>query len=164
MAVPFGTRLRVITAVSSIALLTAGSALAQSLSPPSHPAGGGSPGAAGTAVSKPAAPAPNPLAMEDVSKIDGAAVYDSSGKKIGSVSTVLMQPSSKTIDRLVVGEGGILGIGSHRVALPLSAFSWDSQKGGFTVAQTADQLKSMPEWRQTQLSEAPSGGGAAHGQ
>lgn len=165
MAVPFGTRLRVITAVSSIALLAAGSALAQSAMPSSHPPSNGPVGAAGASMSKPRAPQPNPLTMEDVSKIAGAAVYDSSGKKIGSVSTVLMKPSSKTIDRLVVGEGGILGFGSHNVALPLDAFSWDSQKDGFTVTKTADELKSMPAWNQQQreLSEAP-GGGTAHSQ
>ena len=154
-------RLRVVTAVSSIALLAAGTALAQSASHSPMAGGGGGLGAPSAAAPRPRPPAPNPLKMEDVSKIDGAAVYDNNGKKIGSVSTVLMKPESKTIDRLVVGEGGVLGIGSHRVALPIDAFSWDAQKDGFTVAKSADDLKSMPEWKE--LSEAP-GGGATHAQ
>lgn len=153
MAAISALRLRVITAVSSIALLAAGTALAQSTS--RSPTAGGGLGAPSAAASRPRAPAPNPLKMEDVSKLEGAAVYDNNGKKIGSVSTVLMKPESKTIDRLVVGEGGVLGIGSHRVALPIDAFSWDAQKDGFTVAKTADDLKSMPEWKE--LSEAPGG-------
>ena len=155
MAARSTLRLRVITAVSSMALLTAGTALAQSTLP--HAGGGGGLGAPSAAMARPRAPAPNPLTMEDVSKIEGTAVYDSKGSKIGSISTVLMQPSSKTIDRLVVGEGGVLGIGSHHVALPVNEFSWDGQKDGFTVAKSADELKSMPEWKQ-QLSEAPGGG------
>ncbi len=160
MAARSTLRLRVITAVSGAALaFAAGSALAQSTMPN---AGGGGLGAPSAAASRAKAPAPNPLMMEDVSKIEGTAVYDSSGKKIGSVSTVLMQPSSKTIDRFVVGEGGVLGIGSHRVALPVDAFSWDAQQGGFKIAKTADELKSMPEWKDTQLSQAP--GGAPRGQ
>jgi sporulation protein YlmC with PRC-barrel domain len=150
-------RLRVITAVSSLALL-AGPALAQSPQPSMGGAGPMTP--PGAAAARPRAPMPNPLTMEDVSQIRGTAVYDSSGKKIGSISTVLMQPSSKTIDRLVVGEGGILGVGSHHVALPVDAFSWDSQKDGFTVTKTADDLKSMPEWQQQQLTQAPGSGGA----
>lgn len=155
MAANSALRLRVITAVSSIALLAAGTALAQSASH-SPPAGsGGGLGAPSAAAPRPRAPAPNPLKLEDVSKLEGTSVYGNDGKKIGSVSTVLMKPESKTIDRLVVGEGGVLGIGSHRVALPIDAFSWDAQKDGFTVAKTADDIKSMPEWKE--LSEAPGG-------
>ncbi len=60
---------------------------------------------------------------------------------------VLMKPESKQIDRLVVGEGGVLGIGTHDVALPVDQFSWDADKDGFKLAKTADELKSMPEWK-----------------
>lgn len=151
MAATSNLRLCVITAVSGFALLAAGAAAAQS---PSTPRGGGGLGAPSAAAPRPKAPAPDPLKMEDVSKVQGAAVYDQKGNKIGSVSTVLMRPDNKTVDRLVVGEGGILGIGSHKVALPLDAFSWDSLKDGFTLAKTADDLKSMPEWHE-QVSEVP---------
>jgi hypothetical protein len=97
--------------------------------------------------------------MEDISKINGAPVYGSDDGKIGSISTVLMKPESKTIDRFVVGEGGVLGVGTHYVALPINAFSWDSQRGGFRLAKTADDLKAMPEWKQ-QVAEAPDTGAA----
>ncbi len=155
MAATFSMRLRVITAVSSLALL-AGPALAQTSQP--SMGGTGTMPRPSAATQRPQTPMPNPLTMEDVSQIKGTAVYDSSGSKIGSISTVLMQPSSKTIDRLVVGEGGILGVGSHHVALPVDAFSWDSQKDGFTLTKTADDLKSMPEWQQQQLTQAPAAG------
>jgi sporulation protein YlmC with PRC-barrel domain len=92
-------------------------------------------------------PAPDPLKMEDVSKISGSAVYGTDDSKIGSVSTVLMKPESKTIDRLVVTAGGVLGVGGHKVAVPISQFTWDSDKGGFMIAKTTDDLKSMPEWQ-----------------
>ena len=156
MAATFSMRLRVITAVSSLALL-AGPALAQTSPSPGAgplmpPAGASS---APQAHARP--PAPNPLTGEDVSMIQGAAVYDSSGARIGSVSNVLMQPTTKTIDRLVVGQGGILGVGSHHVVLPVDSFSWDTQKDGFTVTKTAADLKAMPEWPQKQLSQAPGG-------
>jgi len=92
-------------------------------------------------------PAPDPLKMEDISKISGSTVYGTDDNKIGSVSTVLMNPSSKTIDRFVVSSGGVLGVGGHKVALPLDQFTWDSDKGGFKVTKTTDDLKSMPEWQ-----------------
>jgi hypothetical protein len=68
-----------------------------------------------------------------------------------------MNPSSKKIDRLVVAEGGVLGVGAHKVALPVDSFHWDSQKREFTIQKTADDLKAMPEWTQPQLAEAPAG-------
>jgi sporulation protein YlmC with PRC-barrel domain len=46
--------------------------------------------------------------MEDASKIKGADVYGADNKKIGTVSTVLMKPDSKTVDRLVVVSGSVL--------------------------------------------------------
>lgn len=85
--------------------------------------------------------------MEDVSKISGSAVYGSDNSKIGSVSTVLMKPENKTIDRFVVSSGGVLGVGGHKVALPLDQFTWDSEKDGYKIAKTSDDLKSMPEWQ-----------------
>jgi hypothetical protein len=89
----------------------------------------------------------NPLTTEDVSHITGTAVYGSDDKKIGSISHVLMQPGSKTIDRLVVAEGGVLGLGAHDVALPIDQFTWDQQKEAFTIDKTNDDLKAMAEWR-----------------
>jgi len=147
MAAKFGMRVGVMTLASSLALL--GSALAQSSSPstgaPARTPGAAPLGAPSVAQSQ---PLPNPLALEDVSKIKGSAVYDSDDNKIGTVSTVLMNPESRTIDRFVVGAGGMLGVGAHYVALPISAFSWDTQKEGFRIAKTADDLKSMPEWNE----------------
>ncbi len=92
-------------------------------------------------------PAPDPLKMEDVSKINGTTVYGSDDSKIGSVSTVLMKPDTKTIDRVVVNAGGLLGVGGHKVAVPINQLTWDSDKGGFKMAKTTDDLKAMPEWQ-----------------
>jgi sporulation protein YlmC with PRC-barrel domain len=139
-------RSKLIATASALALI-AGSALAQT-TPPSPANRTPDPN---TSMSAPAAaartPAPNPLKMEDVSKISGSAVYGTDDSKIGSVSTVLMNPSSKTIDRLVVSAGGVLGVGGHKVALPVDQFAWDSDKAAFKVAKTSDDLKAMPEWQ-----------------
>ena len=92
-------------------------------------------------------PAPNPLESQDVSKLPGTDVYGVDNKKIGDVSTALMDPSTKTLDRLVVSSGGVLGIGMHYVVLPISDFSWDSQKGVFKIAKTGKDIDAMPEWK-----------------
>jgi sporulation protein YlmC with PRC-barrel domain len=151
-----------IIAVASVVALLAGSAMAQT-SP-----GSGGPGARppGGATSQPAPakqPVVNPLTAEDVTKIKGTNVYGSDDKKIGDVSTVLMDPKSKTIDRLVVNAGGVLGMGGHHVALPVDDFSWDGQHEGFKIGKNADELKAMPEWKEgtstaAASSSAPSAG------
>ena len=137
-----------ILAAASVLALTAGAAQAQQnqgseqVVPP--------PTTSDTTMGQPVAnlpPAPNPLESQDVSKLNGADVYGADGKKIGDVSTALMDPSTKTIDRLVVSSGGVLGIGMHYVVLPIADFSWDAQKAGFRVAETAKDVKAMPEWK-----------------
>jgi sporulation protein YlmC with PRC-barrel domain len=137
-------RARFIATASVLAVL-AGPGLVLAQTSPSSPAQSPSPSMSQPAVA-PRAPAPDPLTMEDVSQIKGAVVYGSDDKKIGDVSAVLMKPATKTVDRLVVSEGGLLGVGAHRVALPIDAFKWDGQKDGFRLAKSADELKQMPEW------------------
>jgi sporulation protein YlmC with PRC-barrel domain len=85
--------------------------------------------------------------QDDISAIKGVAVYGSDGKKIGNIATVLMNPASKTIDRLVVGAGGLLGVGARDVVMPIDQFRWDAAKGGFKIAKTEDDMKKMPEWK-----------------
>jgi hypothetical protein len=57
-----------------------------------------------------------------------------------------MDPQSKKIDKLVVNAGGVLGIGGHRVAIPLDQFSWDADRDGFKLNTTETALKDQPEW------------------
>jgi sporulation protein YlmC with PRC-barrel domain len=130
-------------AVAALALLTAGaSAQMQPTSPP-RPM---SPGPSATAVPAKPAPAINPLTQEDISLIEGTTVHGGDDAKLGSISTVLMDTKTKQIDRLVVAAGGVLGIGSHRVAIPVDQFSWDGDKGVFKLAKDMASLKAMPEW------------------
>jgi sporulation protein YlmC with PRC-barrel domain len=109
-----------------------------------------SPRPAAPGATAPAAPRPvlaqNPLTQEDIANIGGTSVYGNDDSKIGSVSTVLMDPQSKKIDRFVVTSGGVLGVGGHRVAIPVDRFSWDAEKGAFKLPESVASVKSMPEW------------------
>jgi sporulation protein YlmC with PRC-barrel domain len=139
--------MRVVTYIAAgMFALTASSALAQTAgSGPGAPPLSTAPSAGASAAPK--APAVNPFTDEDVSQINGTDVYGSDGKKIGTISTVLMKPESKTIDRLVVSAGGVLGVGAHHVAMPIDQFKWDGSKDGFVISKNADDLKSMAEWQ-----------------
>ncbi|HEX3538335.1 MAG TPA: PRC-barrel domain-containing protein [Stellaceae bacterium] len=132
-----------IATVAAVALMAA-SASAQMTPSPAQPRTPGSTPA--TAAAQPSRPAPNPLAQEDISKIEGTAVYGNDDKKIGRISTVLMDPQSKKVEKLVVNAGGVLGVGGHRVAIPVDQFSWDGQKDAFRLSTTETALKDQPEW------------------
>jgi sporulation protein YlmC with PRC-barrel domain len=153
--------MRFVSITAAALALTAGVALAQTPSPgglSTAPRSGSGIGAPAPAAVQ-HVPAINPLTAEDVSHITGTAVYGSDDKKIGSISHVLMKPDSKTIDRLVVAEGGVFGIGSHNVALPIDQFKWSQDKEGFVIAKTGDELKTMAEW-QDPMREAAANGAA----
>jgi sporulation protein YlmC with PRC-barrel domain len=134
-----------IAAVSAL-LLSGTATLAQTSSSPGSP--GVHPVAPGSPPAKMAAPSttPNPLNQEDISKIEGKSVYGTDRSSLGSITTVLMNPQKRTIDRLVIESGGVLGVGAHRYAVPLDKFTWDAQRGGFIVGMDEKALKSQPEW------------------
>src|SRR5581483_7947180 len=124
-------RKSLMTAAAAIALM-AGPALAQapgSATPRPAPA---SPSAQTTA---PRTHKMDPLKQEDLSQVKGTDVYGADDKKIGSIDTVLMKPESKTIDRLVVKSGGVLGVGGRDVAIPVDQFSWDSNHDAFKLSK-----------------------------
>jgi len=139
-----------ILAAASVLALTVGAAQAQQNQGTTGSEQVVPPPAATDTTGQPVAnlpPAPNALDSADVSELNGADVYGADGKRVGDVSTALMQPSTKTIDRLVVSSGGVLGIGMHYVVLPLADFTWDAQRGAFRIAETAKDVKAMPEWK-----------------
>ncbi|MGH6989614.1 MAG: PRC-barrel domain-containing protein [Stellaceae bacterium] len=132
--------------------------------PPGHPMGtmpahpmGTMPGqhAPATRAAVPRAPKPDPLNQADVSKIIGTTVYGSGGKDIGDISNVLMKPETKKIDRLVVHSGGVLGVGGRYVAVALTQFSWNAQKGVLTVSKTQKDINKMAEWKPSKSTSAP---------
>ena len=133
------TRIILLSAVSALALI-ATPVLAQTTGSPQRGLGGPAPAA------QPQQPKPDPLKQADVSKIEGSSVYGSDGKKLGTIAYVLMDPATKTIDRFVVGAGGVLGVGAHEVAMRLDQFHWDGQKDGFVINKTEADLKGMPAW------------------
>ena len=130
----------------AVAALTLMSAAAFAQTTPSSPSRPTSPSPGATMAPAKPAPAINPLTQEDISNVQGQTVYGGDDAKLGHISNVLMDPKTKQIDRLVVSAGGVLGIGSHRVAIPVDQFSWDGERAVFKLTKDVAALKSMPEW------------------
>lgn len=72
-------------------------------------------------------------------------VYNDKGEKIGRIDDFVVAPDG-TLSIAVVNVGGFLGLGDHRVALPVRQFT---QLGPKAVLPNAykDQLKSLPKFQ-----------------
>ena len=77
---------------------------------------------------------------------EGAAVYDSTGNKIGRIDRRMIEKDSGVIRYAVMTFGGFLGIGEGEYPLMWNAFRYDVNLGGYVTNVTADQLKNAPEF------------------
>ena len=85
-----------------------------------------------------------------VSKIMGAAVYDSTADdatKIGDVNDIVLDKDGKA-KLVVIGVGGFLGVGGKNVAYDFNRLEWINKKGDrWLVAKTTkDELKAQPNF------------------
>ncbi|WP_318012133.1 PRC-barrel domain-containing protein [Mesorhizobium sp. CA14] len=85
-----------------------------------------------------------------VSKIMGAAVYDSTADdatKIGNVNDIVLDKDGNA-KLVVIGVGGFLGVGEKNVAYDFGKLEWVNKKGDlWLVAKTTkDELKAQPNF------------------
>ncbi|MGH6684312.1 MAG: PRC-barrel domain-containing protein [Pseudolabrys sp.] len=91
------------------------------------------------------------------SKLVGADVYGSDNSKIGDINDVLIG-SSGSVQAVVVGVGGFLGVGEKNVAIPFDALNI-SRKANcasidkITVSYSKDDLKNAPKFAWYQSNE-----------
>jgi sporulation protein YlmC with PRC-barrel domain len=81
------------------------------------------------------------------SKVQGTAVYNSEGDKIGHVEDVVLDKMSNNIEFAVLGFGGFLGIGEKFHPVPWSLLDYSPDKGGYVVPMSTDMLKQAPAYR-----------------
>jgi sporulation protein YlmC with PRC-barrel domain len=80
------------------------------------------------------------------SKLVGATVYNDQGQRIGKIEDMLVSPDGK-LSVAVIDVGGFLGIGKHRVAIPVDQFSDITAKKLVLPKATKETLKALPEFR-----------------
>jgi sporulation protein YlmC with PRC-barrel domain len=83
-----------------------------------------------------------PLIESD--RVEGTAVYDRSGKRIGTVERVMIDKISGRVAYAVMSFGGFFGVGSEEYAVPWSMLDYDPSLGGYRIQVTAEQLRSAP--------------------
>ena len=77
-------------------------------------------------------------------KVEGTAVYNSRGEKLGSIERVMIDKSSGKVAYAVMSFGGFLGIGDKHHPLPWHVLRYDTDKGGYVVNLDRKMLEGAP--------------------
>lgn len=80
-------------------------------------------------------------------KVEGTAVYDRQGNRLGSVYNFMVDKRSGQVAYAVMSFGGFLGIGDSYHPLPWKTLNYDTDRGGFVVDLDKDRLQKAPSYR-----------------
>ncbi len=84
--------------------------------------------------------------MISADRVQGTAVYDHAGDRLGTVDTLMIDKRSGQVAYAVMSFGGFLGIGERYHQLPWSALTYDTEQGGYRVSLTKEALKDAPNY------------------
>jgi len=84
-------------------------------------------------------------------KVEGTAVYNRSGDRLGSVYNFMVNKRSGQVAYAVLSFGGFLGIGSSYHPLPWNELTYDRSLGGYVVNRTKEQLEGAPAYSASEL-------------
>ena len=79
-------------------------------------------------------------------KVEGTAVYNPDGEKLGSIYNFMVDKMSGKAAYAVLQFGGVLGLGSDYYPLPWDVLTYDEDKGGYVVALAKDTLEKAPHY------------------
>ena len=79
-------------------------------------------------------------------KVEGTAVYDHKGDKIGNVHHLMINKYTGQVAYAVISFGGFLGIGAEYHPLPWRLLDYDEEVGGYVVDLDREQLKNAPHF------------------
>jgi hypothetical protein len=103
-------------------------------------------------MERPAKRGEAPLAVHETEqliasdKVEGTAVYDPEGTRLGAVHTVMIDKFNGQVAYAVLSFGGFLGIGSQYHPLPWKRLTYERSLGGYIVDLTRAQLERAPHY------------------
>ncbi|HTC51951.1 MAG TPA: PRC-barrel domain-containing protein [Steroidobacteraceae bacterium] len=80
-------------------------------------------------------------------KVEGAAVYNGSGDKLGSIDDLMIDKRSGHIRYAVLEFGGFLGMGTDRYPIPWNVLRYDTERDGYVVPLDKNILDKAPRYR-----------------
>ena len=79
-------------------------------------------------------------------KVEGTAVYNPQDEKLGTIAHVMIDKYSGKADYAVLQFGGLFGLGSDHYPLPWDVLTYDTDKGGYVVNLTKEQVTGAPKY------------------
>jgi hypothetical protein len=83
-----------------------------------------------------------PLIESD--RVEGTAVYNPSGNKIGSIKRLMIEKIGGKVAYAVMSFGGFLGMGEDEHTIPWNKLDYDTSLGGYRTDITEEQLRGAP--------------------
>ena len=77
-------------------------------------------------------------------RVEGTAVRQVDGKKIGSVKRMMIDKVSGQVAYAVVQRGGFLGVGGEFCAVPWRALKFDQNLSAYELTLSEDELRAAP--------------------
>lgn len=77
-------------------------------------------------------------------KVEGTAVYNRSGDRLGTVHHFMVGKRSGKVAYAVMSFGGLLGMGESYHPLPWETLTYDTNQGGYVVNVSREQLQGAP--------------------
>ncbi|MER2265573.1 PRC-barrel domain-containing protein [Methylobacterium oxalidis] len=78
--------------------------------------------------------------------IEGTAVFDANGKRIGTIKRLVIEKISGQVVYAVTSFGGFLGGGSETHTIPWEQLHYDTKLHGYHTTITAGHLRQAPEF------------------
>jgi sporulation protein YlmC with PRC-barrel domain len=86
-------------------------------------------------------------------RVEGTAVYNTGGEKLGSVEELMIDKVSGQIRYAVLEFGGFLGMGTDRYPLPWNMLKYDTEKEGYVVPLDKAVLEKAPRYAESDVPE-----------
>jgi sporulation protein YlmC with PRC-barrel domain len=86
-------------------------------------------------------------------KVEGTAVYNTAGDKLGSVDDLMIDKRTGQIRYAVLEFGGFLGMGADRYPMPWNMLRYDTSKDGYVVPIDKATLDRAPRYPEDELPE-----------
>jgi len=83
-------------------------------------------------------------------KVEGTAVYNRQGEKLGSVYNFMVDKRSGKVEYAVMSFGGFLGMGDSYHPLPWNVLTYDTRQGGYVVDLDKRMLQEGPSYKSGQ--------------
>ena len=82
----------------------------------------------------------------EASRVNGTAVYDRAGEKIGSVYDLVIGKRDGKVKYAIISFGGFLGMGEDYHPLPWEKLDYEERQGGYVTDLDKDTLTAAPSY------------------